>query len=238
MTLRIGACQTPEIIADVPAALATIESFAGRAGTDLLLFPEAFLQGYLVTPEHLRATALDLASPAFAAVLARLAPIRQTLVFGVLERRGTAFANTAVVVTGGRLAGTYRKTHLTPGESVLTPGDDHPVFEAGGVRFGVNICYDTQFPAAARAVADRGARVLLVAAQNMMPAAKAERWQDRHHEMRAERARETGMWLVSSDVTGRRGDRVGLGPTSVLDPAGRVVAQVPRGTVGMVTVTV
>jgi len=44
------------------------------------------------------------------------------------------------------------------------------------------------------------------------------------------------MWLVSADVTGRRGEeRIGYGPTSVISPAGVVVAQVPASTVGMVT---
>jgi hypothetical protein len=36
------------------------------------------------------------------------------------------------------------------------------------------------------------------------------------------------MWLVSSDVTGVRGEtRIAYGPTSVLSPAGKVVTQVP-----------
>lgn len=40
-TLRVGACQTPELLADVPAALAMVESFAREAEAadlDLLLF--------------------------------------------------------------------------------------------------------------------------------------------------------------------------------------------------------
>ncbi|SDT23102.1 hypothetical protein SAMN04489716_2934 [Actinoplanes derwentensis] len=42
------------------------------------------------------------------------------------------------------------------------------------------------------------------------------------------------MWLVSADVTGERdGTRLGLGPTCVIDPAGRAVAQVPAGTTGV-----
>ena len=50
--VRIGACQTPEILGDVDAAVRCIRGFcaqAKREGADLLLFPECFLQGYLVT---------------------------------------------------------------------------------------------------------------------------------------------------------------------------------------------
>jgi 5-aminopentanamidase len=74
------------------------------------------------------------------------------LVFGVIERAGGRYYNTAVV----------------------------------------NVCYDTQHPQAAAAVAAAGAQGLLVPAQNMMRREKAFWWQDRHNEIRACRARETG----------------------------------------------
>jgi predicted amidohydrolase len=235
--LRVGACQTPELLGDVDAAVRVIRDFAGQAdeaGLDLLLFPECFLQGYLVTPEHVRGQAFEVASPAFAAVLARLAAVRQTLVLGMIERRGGHYFNTALVIAGGRVAGAYRKTFLTGGESVFVAGGAYPVFGCKGVRFGINICYDTRFPRAAAAVAAQGAQMLLVPAQNMMREENAVRWKDRHNQIRKQRVRETGLWLVSADVTGRRDEsRIGLGPTCVIDPAGQVVAQVPDGATGM-----
>ncbi|WP_155371182.1 carbon-nitrogen hydrolase family protein [Catellatospora vulcania] len=237
--LRVGACQTPELLGDVDAAISCMAGFAARdeaRDLDLLLFPEGFLQGYLVEPVHLHTRALSLGSPGFAAVLRRLRPIRQTLVFGLLEADGDHLYNSAVVVTGGELTGVYRKTHLLDGERCFEAGGSYPTFVRDGVRFGINICYDTCFPEAAAAVAGQGARVLLVPAQNMMRRPAAEQWRDRHHAIRAERARETRLWLVSADVTGERDElRVGYGPTSVLSPAGEVVAQVPLGTTGMVT---
>jgi hypothetical protein len=62
----------------------------------------------------------------------------------------------------------------------------------------------------------------------------AEQCKDLHHSMRADRARETGMWVVSSDVTGVRDSRIAYGPTSVISPRGEVVQQVPLMTTGMV----
>jgi predicted amidohydrolase len=235
--LRIGACQTPELLEDVPAALEMVESFANRASdVDLLLFPECFLQGYLVSADYLARNAFDLDSAEFGEVLARLAPLRPTLVLGVIERDGSRFFNSAVVITRGEVTGVYRKTHLTFGEQTFTAGAEYPVFDLSGVRFGINICYDTRFSEASRPVAEQGGDLLLVLSQNMMGREKAEFWQPLHNAIRAERARETGMWLASADVTGRRDDqRIGLGPTSVISPAAMVVAQVPPGTVGMVT---
>lgn len=240
--LRVGACQTPEILGDVEAALSCLEAFAARHDArdlDVLLFPEGFLQGYLVEPAHLNTHAMSVGSSRFAAVLRRLRVIRPVLVFGLIEADGDDLYNSAAVVCDGQLLGVYRKTHLTEGEQYFTAGGDYPTFVRNGVRFGVNICYDTRFPQAAAAVAGQGARLLLVPSQNMMRRPAAREWQDRHHEIRAERVRETRMWLISADVTGERDDeRVGLGPTSVLTPDAQVVAQVPLGAVGMVTATV
>src|SRR5262245_4928936 len=235
--LRIGACQTPEILGNVEAALACMETFARRPAADevdLLLFPECFLQGYLVESEHISKYALDLTATPFQKILDRLSPIRPTLVFGVIEHCGAAYFNTAVVVRHGVLEGFYRKTHLVPGERVFQAGNAYPTFNLNGVVCGINICYDTNFPEAAKAVAAQDARVLLVPAQNMMRLEAAETWKWRHNEIRAERVKETGMWLVSADVTGSRDEtRIANGPTCVMNPRGEVVAQVPTMSVGM-----
>jgi predicted amidohydrolase len=236
--VTIGACQTPEILGDVDAAVACIRRFCEQAepeGADLLLFPECFLQGYLVTEAHVRHHALDLGSARFRSVAARLADIRPALVAGVIERSGGRVHNSAVVLEHGRVTGVYRKTHLVPGEQIFAAGDEYPVFEVRGLRYGINICYDTQFAGAASRIARQGARVLLVPAQNMMRRQAAETWKHRHHQIRAERVRETGMWLLSADVTGKRGDtHIGYGPTSVTNPSADTIAQVPLMETGMV----
>ncbi len=108
------------------------------------------------------------------------------------------------------------------------------MFKADGLVFGINICSDTQTPVAASAVAAQGAKLIVCPANNMMTREKSEIWKDRHNETRALRARETGLWLISSDVTGNHGDSLSLGPTCVINPQGHVVSQVPLLEVGMV----
>jgi hypothetical protein len=67
----------------------------------------------------------------------------------------------------------------------------------------------------------------------------AETWRCRHNAIRAERVRETGMWLVSADVTGSRDEGpVAYGPTSIMNPDAEVVAQVPTMAVGMVVAAI
>jgi predicted amidohydrolase len=99
----------------VDAAIQIVYDFAGQpqaAGVDLLLFPECFLQGYLVTEQHVRSQAIEVGTSACDQVLARLASIQQLLVLGMIERAGRSCYNTALVVSGGRLLGRYRKTYL------------------------------------------------------------------------------------------------------------------------------
>ena len=240
--MRIGACQTPEILGDPNTALALMRKFAldtTNEGVELLLFPECFLQGYFVDPTNLMRLAISLDSAQFTEVRAELTDIKPTLVFGMIERDGDAFRNTAVVLRHGELIGVYRKAHLKPGEAAFTPGTDYPVFDQDGIRFGINICHDANFPESAAELAANDADVLLLPAQNMMLRPHAETWKHRHNEIRAERCRETAMWLVSADVTGSRdADRIGWGPTCFIDPTGEVVAQVPLGEVGVAVVDI
>jgi predicted amidohydrolase len=229
-TVRIAAAQTVEFREDIEAALNCVADVVARAeaeGASLLCFPEGFLQGYLTDETLARRNALDLASPAFQTVLNRLPKTGPMIVMGLIEMAEGRLFNTAIVVDHGTLIGRYRKVHLLGGEHIFDAGSDSHVFEIPGLRFGVNICYDTNFPEAARKVADLGASLIVCPANNMHFRKTAEALKKLHNSVRAERCRETGLWLVSADVTGERDGRISWGPTAVLNPAGEVVAQLP-----------
>ena len=228
----------PEIRQDLDLALSWIETYGNKAGAQaarLVCFPECFLQGYLVHDEmQARRHAVHLASSTFERALKRLANVKPTLVFGLIEVDLGQLFNTAVVVDSGRLVGSYRKTHLLDGESIFRPGASYPVFDVDEWKFGIAICYDTNFSTATAALAVQSADLIICPANNMMRREKAEHWKYLHNEIRAERAQETGCWIVSSDVTGERNDRISYGPTAVINPQGSIVAQVPLLEVGMV----
>ena len=87
-SVRIAAAQTREFPEDVEGALAWLTDVAARAegeGAALLCFPEGFLQGYLVEEVSARRHALDLGSPAFAAVLDRMPKTGPVIVLGLIE---------------------------------------------------------------------------------------------------------------------------------------------------------
>ena len=57
----------------------------------------------------------------------------------------------------------YRKLHVAPPErGTLTPGDRVPVFEACGLRFGLQLCYDAHFPELATTMALAGAEAIFL----------------------------------------------------------------------------
>ncbi|SEE06991.1 Predicted amidohydrolase [Rhizobiales bacterium GAS188] len=229
-TARIAAAQTVEFREDIEAALNCVADVAARAeaeGASLLCFPEGFLQGYLIDEAPARRNALDVGSPAFEAVLNRLPKTGPMMVMGLIEVEEGRLFNTAIVVDRGAVIGRYRKAHLLGGEHIFDAGSDSHIFEIAGLRFGINICYDTSFPEAARKIADLGASLIVCPANNMHRRKTSEAFKDVHNSVRGERCRETGLWLVSSDVTGERDGRISWGPTAVLNPTGEVVAQLP-----------
>lgn len=223
-------------------------SFAKEAEgkkVDLLLFSECFLSGYILNETYMENYAYDFESQQFAAILKQLEHVKPVLVFGVIEKKLGKYFNSVVVVNRGEVIGFYRKTHLMdPGEALFTPGENYPIFEIKGLKYGINICYDAQFPEAAKTVADQGAQLLLLPAQNMLPREIAENWKYKHNEIRSKRVKENSLWFISSDVTGIRPqgqhgvESIAYGPTLAMNPKAEVVAEVPLMTVGLITVDI
>lgn len=206
---------------------------AEQQGASLLCLPEGFLQGYLTDADLARRNALDLSAPPFLNLLNRLPEQAPMTVVGLIEADEGRLYNTAVVIARRSVVGRYRKRHLLEGERYFQPGEATPTFEVDGLRFGVNICHDTNFAHAAFSLAQQRASLILCPANNMMRREAALAWKDRHNAVRGERCRETGLWLVSADVTGERDGRVAWGPTAVLNPAGEVVAQLALDAPGL-----
>lgn len=235
-SVRVAAAQTLEYRDDMDAALTCVDEIAVLAelkGARLVCFPEGFLQGYLTDEVSARRVALDLSSPKFEVVRRRFPTRGPILVLGIIEIEDGRLFNTALVIERGVVVGRYRKMNLLDGESAFEAGVDAPLSEVDDLRFGINICHDTNFPEAARRVADLGAAMIVCPANNMMRRDKAEEFKDLHNAARGERCRETGLWLLSADVTGEREGRVAWGPTAVLNPEGRVLAQLPLGEPGL-----
>jgi len=239
--MQVAVCQVPDTRKGINSSLEWIEKFTKEAeekDVSLICFPECFLQGYLTQQVQARKYAINLRSKEFEKTLKQLAKYNPMIVFGMIEEEKKYLFNTAIVIKEGTLIGKYRKTHLLDGEKLFTAGSEYPVFEINDLKFGINICYDTQFPESTFNVVSQGASLILCPANNMMKYQTAEKYKYLHHKMRIERVTENKVWLLSADVTGERDGRISYGPTSAINPEGKMVAQVPLMKTGMITVDI
>lgn len=176
--MRLALFQTAGDPSNDPAAnLDLLEAAAGRAaagGADLLLAPEMFLTGYNIGREVARAKAEPADGPSArrARGIARAHDIG--LCYGYPERdEGGAVYNSSLLLgRDGAPLLNYRKTHLFGDldRAMFVPGDGATELATfAGYRIGMLICYDVEFPEAARALALAGADLVLVPTANMKP---------------------------------------------------------------------
>jgi len=175
---------------------------------DLILLPEGIT--VVGTNKSYAETAEPVPGPT-TEMLAEAARKRNAyIVAGIYERDGIAMYNTAVLIDRtGRLAGKYRKVYL-PREELeggLTPGIEYPVFQTDFGRVGMMICWDVQYSDPARALALRGAEVLLLPI-----------WGGNETLAKA-RAIENQVFLVASGYDY---------PTHIIDPNGEIIARAPE----------
>jgi predicted amidohydrolase len=166
-TQRVSACQIDPQLGDVEGNLQRIGravAEAAAAGAVLAVLPEAAVTGYAFSSLDEARPVARRAGVVAQGVLAGLAEThRMTLICGTLEAQGDEVFNAALVATPDGRRHTYRKMHLPylGVDRYTTPGPSPPsVFEVGGLRIGVLICYDLRFPEAARMCALDGADLI------------------------------------------------------------------------------
>lgn len=157
---------------------------------------------------------------------------------------GSHHHNAHVVVDDqGGIRAVYRKIHLfdvtLPSGAVYhesrhtKAGDQLVVVDSPVGKLGLSVCYDLRFPELYRALAERGAEVLLVPAAFTLTTGK-EHWEPL---LRA-RAIENECFVVAAAQTGRHNERRDTyGHAMAIDPWGTVVAQCRDGT-GISTVAI
>jgi predicted amidohydrolase len=224
--MRIAGVQMDIRIGDVDANLARLKARLREtclAGSRLTIFPECAVAGYCFdSPEEARAFAQTVPGPATEFMAGACAELGGNAIFGTLETDGERLFNTAVMVGPQGVVGSYRKVHLPflGIDRFTTFGDRGFGVEAmEGVNVGLNICYDSAFPEAARSLAIRGAD-LIALPTNWPPGAEilAE------HVIPA-RALENGVYYAAVNRVGTERGFTFIGRSSICDPTGRVLAR-------------
>lgn len=167
---------------------------AHSMGADLVLFPEMWSNAYAPpfasafdAPFHPNFVAqreawLNAAVERDGAYIAAIRGLAKELEIGVvatyLSKTSGKPQNTALVIgRGGEILLEYAKVHTCDFslEALLQSGDAFHVCDFDGVRLGVMICFDREFPESARALMLQGAELIMVPnACDMNPARLAQ----------------------------------------------------------------
>ncbi len=111
------------------------------------------------------AAALDPGSPLLDAFCKEAAALRTGVVTTAYTRGKSRPRNSAFLIgRDGRILLRYDKVHTCDFslECLLEHGEDFPVADFDGVRLGIMICYDREYPESARVLMKKGAEILLV----------------------------------------------------------------------------
>src|SRR4030095_17081629 len=147
--MKVAAYQAPFLPSGSMEALGLIRKridWCESEGVEILCCPEAILGGLADYAKHPSEIAIDVEGGQLSAVLAPLASDTVTTILGFTQSTGAGrLYNSAVVFHKGSIAGLYRKLYPAINKSVYEAGDQMPVFQIGGLTFGIVICNDSNY---------------------------------------------------------------------------------------------
>lgn len=217
-------CELGQKVRNLDRVLGHLEAAAGQ-GARLVIFPECALSGYCFdSREEALPLAEEVPGPAVESLGQACRRLGVFAAMGMLERAGDRLFNTAVLVGPQGPIGSHRKVHLPflGIDRFTTPGDrPFQVWDMGGLRVGLNICYDGSFPESARVMALLGAD-LVALPTNWPPGSECA-----SEHMVATRAMENTIYYAAVNRVGEeRGFRF-IGGSRICDPSGKTMASEP-----------
>lgn len=217
----IASYQEPPAIS-VDHALETIELVCNYASfSDIVLFPETFLQGYFSEESMARKGALDLMETNIFNGLSNLKP---TIILGLNEKCDDKIYNTAAIIENGKVIGKAQKFSTYPPYNYYSLSDEFPVFEKNGVRYGICICCDINYTKPAETLAKHGAQIIFVPMWNIIKRTHSLLPHMHNKAHLQSKATENKVWLVCSDVISSSDLETGVGASCIIDPYGTVVS--------------
>jgi N-carbamoylputrescine amidase len=209
---------------------------AKKQGAEVICFPEMNITGYLNHPE-IRKTAAPIPGAIGRDLVALASDENITLLAGMAEAAGNGvlYASHVVANPDGSM-GVYRKVHIAPTEKkVFHPGTEIPLFELGGVKFGIQLCYDAHFPELSSYMAINGADIIFIphASPRTTPTEKFKSW-SRHLPARAF---DNGLFVVACNQTGDNEKGLSFpGIAMVIGPSGEIIKKKITGKEGILVV--
>lgn len=221
-------------------ALTRINEAAG-GGARIVCLQELFRSRYFCQANDKRF--FELAEPVPGPTTEALSKIARekkiVVVASLFEKEGPRFFNTACVMDAdGRYLGKYRKVHVPDDlqnhyseRFYFTPGNlGFPIYDTRYAKIGVQICWDQWFPEGARALALRGAQIILYPTAIGWPARQREEEIGRAEfdawvTVQRGHAISNTAFVAAANRTGREDHLEFWGGSFVADPLGRLLGQ-------------
>lgn len=224
--LRIAmvVCNAP--VGEVRRNLETMKERVRAAidgGAAIVCFPELNVTGYCNRKKPIK-FAQTVPGRITDEILQLIASEDTVILFGMAEidATGNLFASHVVAKPDGTL-GVYRKLHIAPPErATFIPGSTVPLFEAKGVRFGIQLCYDAHFPELSTQMAVNGADLIFIphASPRGVAADKHRSWM-RHLPARAY---DNSVFIAACNQIGKNCNGLSFpGNAVILDPSGNII---------------
>lgn len=205
--------------------LADALEIAARREADVLVTPEMFLSGYNVGAAAVRAAARPIDGEHVTRIAELTARAGVAAVVGLPElHEGDVYNAAALISSTGELLTSYRKTHLYGDldAAQFAAGDRlSEITDLAGLRVGLAICFDIEFPEVARTLTARGADAILVPTANWLDTVNTR--------LVPARGEENGTYVVYANYWGPERDMRYCGQSCVVDPWGNDVLRMGEG---------
>jgi len=235
--VRIAAVIFHSVSNDIRRNLESMKKWvkaAKKAGASIICFPELNITGY-GTDGKILGVAEEIPGEITGIVSEMSSKYGIAILAGMAERgmTGGIYLSHLVVKPDGYI-GVYRKLHIAPVEKELfDAGDEVVLFDAGEIKFGIQLCYDAHFPELSTRMALMGADIIFVphASPRGTPEEKCRSWM-RHLPARAF---DNSLFIVACNQCGE--NSAGLkfpGTGMVIGPSGEVIEKDTSGKEGMI----
>ncbi len=151
-----------------------LQDYQPEVDREFIILPELFATGFRHTDYERIGEGIPGPTQTFVEALAK--EKGAYVVATDIERHDEKYFNTLLVSSPrGKTVATYRKVHPFQEErDVFVPGEALALLDAGGVKIGLEICYDIRFPEVTRRLALEGAELVLVPAA--FPDPRSHHW--------------------------------------------------------------
>ena len=170
--MKLGFLQVRSKFGDVKHNVRKAVSLLSKVSDATIVLPELFNTGYLFkNKQEVAELAEKVPSGYTTTELKKIAKKKNlNLIYGIAQKSGSKFYNSAVYLSSKGSTQVYSKIHLFDREKLFfTPGKSFKVVSTGEAKVGIMICFDWSMPEMSRVLTLSGAQILAHPSNLVLP---------------------------------------------------------------------